>query len=191
MEHLRKAIDAVMEKEPSGFKEAIRLELMSRLGESLDAARSALASTIVEVNVGAPSAPPSTLPSKKMVAPQSPAAGVENEPPSGVDEDLMKEIQAIFGMGAKAEAEKPTAKDDDISLDPNFEKEYLNKSFKVGAHKVQFKQIGLGLSKPIRVYVDGERWELFPGPEAANKAVKEYIKELEAEAQATEKQKGT
>ena len=184
MGNLRKAIDAISDKEPSGFKEAIQSELKSRLAESLRSARDAVAATIVEVNVGAPSAPPSTMPSKKMVAPQSPAAGVE----TGMDEDLMKEIQAIFGMGTKAEAEKPTAKDDDISLDPNFEKEYLQKSFKLGTHKVQFKQIGLVLSKPIRVYVGGERWELFPGPESANKAVKEYIKELEAEANAVEKQ---
>jgi hypothetical protein len=48
----------------------------------------------------------------------------------------------------------------------------------VEGHKVTIKQIGLGLSKPVRVYVDGNRWEFFPGPDAAMRAVKPYINSL-------------
>ena len=186
MENTRKAIDAVMGKEASLFQRAIVSELKSRLSVSLSEARKEVAKSIVEVDVGAPSAPPSTVPSKKMTAPQSPAAGVAEKSP--LDDDLMKEIKALFGIGAKADEAKPVAKDDDISLDPNFEKEYLSKSMVLDGHKVQFKQIGLGLSKPIRVYVDGQRWELFPGPEAAMRATKEYMKELAAEAEKKKKE---
>lgn len=181
MENLRKAIDAIGNKESVLFKEAISDELVRRLRESLlkNQAETANHILVSEVNVGAPSAPPSTSPSKKMVAPQSPAAGVETAMEG--DEELMKELQAAFGLGVKADTEKPIAKDDDISLDPNFEKEYLSKSLSLDGHKIQLKQIGLGLSKPVRVYVDGQRWELFPGPESAMKALKPYLKELDAE----------
>jgi len=179
MENLHKAIQAIGEKEAVAFKDAILTELLLRVGQTLDQRRVSIAHDILEANVLAPSASPATPPPSG----KQPPSGVTEKP---MDEDLMKELQAIFGIGAKADETKPVAKDDDVSLDPNFEKEYLTKSFAINGVKVQFKQIGLGLSKPIRVYVDGQRWELFPGPEAAIQATKQYVKELAAEAKKKE-----
>jgi hypothetical protein len=64
---------------------------------------------------------------------------------------------------------------DDISLDPNFEKEFYHSSQKYKGQDVLIKQLGTGFGKPVRVYINGRRWEFFPGPKAAMKATKDYI----------------
>jgi hypothetical protein len=164
------AIEAIVAKDPSGFKEAVVRSLSRKLTDTLLRAREAVAASVMEANVLAPSAPAST------------GAPVRGKPPAGVDtameDELSDEMKGVFGMEPEKVSMRAVAKDDDISLDPNFEKEYLSKSVDMSGHKVQLKQIGLGLSKPIRVYIDGERWELFPGPDAAMKATKEHIKTL-------------
>jgi hypothetical protein len=35
--------------------------------------------------------------------------------------------------------------------------------------------LGTGFGKPVRVYINGRRWEFFAGPKVAMKATKEYI----------------
>lgn len=173
MDENRTAIDAISEKDPAAFKDAVVKSLSRKLTDVLARSRDVVAASVMEANVLAPSAPATT---------GKPARG---NAPAGVDvameDDMSDEIKSVFGMDAEKVAARPVAKDDDISLDPNFEKEYLTKSVEMDGHKVALKQIGLGLSKPIRVYVDGERWELFPGPEAAMKATKEYLKTLAKE----------
>jgi len=64
---------------------------------------------------------------------------------------------------------------DDISLDPNFEKEYFQSSMLHQNQRITVKQVGTGLGKPVRIYINDRRWELFPGPKVALKSAKEYI----------------
>lgn len=71
-----------------------------------------------------------------------------------------------------------TSQDGETDLDPNFEKEFYIKEMEYKGHKVVLKQVGLGLSKPIRVYVDNKKWEFFPGQESAIKSVRSYIDEM-------------
>ena len=133
---------------------------------------------VTEANVVAPSAPTTGAKVGIPGSERSNAGGVEV--PDPLADGLRDEIETAFGVKGD-NASKPIAKDDDISLDPNFEKEFFIKEMDVDGHKVTIKQIGLGLSKPVRVYVDGNRWEFFPGPDAAMKAVKPYLASLNQE----------
>jgi len=135
---------------------------------------------VTEANVIAPSAPATGAKAGIPGSERSNAGGAEVADP--LADGLRDEIETAFGVKGD-NSSKPTAKDDDISLDPNFEKEFFIKEMDVDGHKVTIKQIGLGLSKPVRVYVDGNRWEFFAGPEAAMKAVKPYITSLNQEEQ--------
>ena len=53
---------------------------------------------------------------------------------------------------------------EDPALDPALEKEYYLKSIEQGKHTITLKTIGIGKNKPVSVYIDGFRWEMFPGP---------------------------
>jgi len=189
MENLQKAIDATKEKNPTGFKEVVSAELASRLYTAINTKKESISKTVTansetvdvessdnepavtEANVIAPSAP---VAGGKVGIPGSERgnAGV-GEVPDPLEDELKEEVENAFGL--KGDTDKLTAKDDDISLDPNFEKEFYIKEMDYNGHKVTLKQIGLGLSKPVRVYVDDKRWEFFAGPEAAIKASKTYI----------------
>ena len=64
---------------------------------------------------------------------------------------------------------------DDTVLDPEFSKEYYLKSFHVGENRVVIKTIGIGKNRPVSVYINDKRWELFPGPDGAKKEAKSFI----------------
>ena len=198
MENIKNAIDATKEKNAIDFKKFVGAELSNRLysaintkkeeiskvltanqEESSDAVESATTDTEVsEANVLAPSAPAA---GGKVGIPGSDRSNSgAGEVPDPLEAGLRDEIETAFGV--KGNAGAPTAKDDDISLDPNFEKEFFMKEMDYKGHKVTIKQIGLGLSKPVRVYVDGNRWEFFPGPQSAVKAAKDYVDGMSAES---------
>ena len=64
---------------------------------------------------------------------------------------------------------------DDTVLDPTYDKEYFLKSFDVGENRVVIKTIGIGRNKPVSIYINDARWELFPGPIYGEKEVKKFI----------------
>ncbi len=64
---------------------------------------------------------------------------------------------------------------DDPTLDPSLEREYFHKSFEEGDSTVTIKTIGVGRNKPVSVYIDGMRWEMFTGPKTAEKETKKFL----------------
>lgn len=187
MDNIKKAVETLLTKNPIEFKETIGNELSSRVFAAIKARKESVASGIAltqeesvvvsEAGLAAPSAPSSGGKVGKLGSERSNsgAAGVADP----LDDDLRAELELAFGLGKESpkESEK-IAKDDDLSLDPNFEKEFYMSETDYKGHKVMLKQVGLGLSKPIRVYVDGKRWEFFAGPEIAEKASHSYIDQL-------------
>ena len=64
---------------------------------------------------------------------------------------------------------------DDPTLDPGMEREYFLKSVEIGDVLVTIKTIGVGKNKPVSVWLDDQRWEMFPGPVNAEKEAEEFI----------------
>jgi hypothetical protein len=77
------------------------------------------------------------------------------------------------GMMSPAETQGTLS---DPTLDPGLEKEYFMKTIEVGDHVITLKTIGIGRNKPVSVYIDGYRWEMFPGPIKAEKETVAFIK---------------
>ena len=93
----------------------------------------------------------------------------------------MSHIDATFRLWEEGEevvdaAAAAVGTPDDTVLDPAFEKEYFLKTFEVKNNTITIKSIGMGRNKPVSVYINDERWELFAGPQTAEKQVTEYIK---------------
>lgn len=65
--------------------------------------------------------------------------------------------------------------DEDPVLDPSMDREFFLKSFEVGENTVTIKTIGVGKNKPVSVYINGVRWEMFPGPIRAEEEAKKFI----------------
>jgi hypothetical protein len=76
---------------------------------------------------------------------------------------------------APAEAEL-TPDSPEIALDPRLEKEIFIDTFEVNGKTVIIKSLGLGITKPVVVYIDDKRWEVFPGPRIAKREVRRHIK---------------
>jgi len=94
---------------------------------------------------------------------------------------MQRQIDAVMDNSVDIASLKPVPggfeikKQPDDGLNPTLDKEFLMKTFQHNGKIVELKQIGLGLSRPIRVYIDGSRWNFFPGLESAAKMAKEYI----------------
>ena len=94
---------------------------------------------------------------------------------------MQKQIDAVMDNSVDIASLKPVPggfeikKQQDDGLNPTLDKEFLMKTFQHNGKIVELKQIGLGMSRPIRVYIDGTRWNFFPGIESAMKMTKEYI----------------
>ena len=71
---------------------------------------------------------------------------------------------------------------EDPTLDPTFEKEFWHSSFEIGEDVVTLKTLGVGRNKPVSVYINDSRWELFPGPKTAEKQAKAFIKSKQFES---------
>ena len=188
MENIKKAVDATQEKNAIEFREVIASELAKRLYSALNTKKESISKSlssdslepeeaVAEAIVGAPSAPATG--GRVGIAGSDRANAGAGEVPDPLEVELKAEIESAFGL--KNETDKAIAKDSDVSLDPNFEKEFYVKEMDYNGHKVVLKQVGLGLSKPVRVYVDNKRWEFFAGPELALKASKSYIDGFEAD----------
>ena len=108
-------------------------------------------------------------------------------------ETMQKQIDAVTDNSVDISSIKPVPggfeirKDEDNGLNPTLEKEFLVKTFQHNGKIVELKQIGLGLSRPIRVYIDGSRWNFFPGLESATEMTKEYIEMTANKSQAVTK----
>ena len=96
-------------------------------------------------------------------------------------ETMQKQIDAVMDNSVDIASLKPVPggfeikKQSDDGLNPTLDKEFLMKTFQHNGKIVELKQIGLGMSRPIRVYIDGTRWNFFPGIDSAVNMTKEYI----------------
>lgn len=94
---------------------------------------------------------------------------------------MQRQIDAVMDNSVDIASLKPVPggfeirKQQDDGLNPTLDKEFLMKTFQHNGKIVELKQVGLGMSRPIRVYIDGTRWNFFPGIESATKMTKEYI----------------
>ena len=71
---------------------------------------------------------------------------------------------------------------EDPTLDPELSKEYFLSSFEEGDTLVTLKTIGVGRNKPVSVYYDEKRWEMFPGPKKAKSEAIKFINSKQYEA---------
>lgn len=157
---LKSVIETLMKKEAPKFKSLIQKELTSRIHSKIEELKKALSGSIVTGVEGekekeeAPVALPENLPG-------APSAPPVTTPMKAGD---LRIVPTAAGSAK-----------DDISLDPNFEKEFYHSNEKYKNQEILVKQLGTGFGKPVRVYINGRRWEFFPGPKAGVKAAKSYI----------------
>ncbi len=154
---LKSVIETLIKKEAPKFKGLIQKELASRIHDKIEELKKALSGQIV-TGVGEKEEAPQSLPENLPGAPSAPPT----TPP--VKAGDLKIVPTAAGSAK-----------DDISLDPNFEKEFYQSAQKYKGQDVLIKQLGTGFGKPVRVYINGRRWEFFPGPKAAMSATKNYI----------------
>ena len=177
--HITDAVESLENSDAIGFKKLINDELSVRLYKRISLFKKemqnqnedATDADVTEAQTFAPSAAGGA----KASGGANSGAGQVLDP---LDDDVMGEIESAFGLGDEVDEEEVVAKDEDSSLDPNFEKEYFFKEMNYKGHKITIKQLGLGLSKPVRAYVNGKRWELFAGPDVAMKTTKTYVDEM-------------
>lgn len=84
-------------------------------------------------------------------------------------------LEASESSTAPSEKEA-TVDSPEIALDPRLEKEIWIDSFEVNGKIVVIKSLGLGITKPVVVYIDDKRWEVFPGPRIAKREARRHIK---------------
>jgi hypothetical protein len=154
---LKSVIETLIKKEAPKFKSLIQKELASRIHSKIEELKKTLSGQIV-TGVGEKGEAAQPLPENLPGAPSAPPV---TTPMKAGD---LKIVPTAAGSAK-----------DDISLDPNFEKEFYNSSSKYKGQEIIIKQLGTGFGKPVRVYINGRRWEFFPGPKAAVKATKDYI----------------
>ena len=71
---------------------------------------------------------------------------------------------------------------DDPTLDPEMEKEFFHSSFEEGDTLVTIKTLGVGRNKPVSVYLNDRRWEMFPGPKRAKTEAMKFVKSKQYES---------
>jgi uncharacterized protein (UPF0147 family) len=197
---LKSVIETLIKKEAPKFKSLIQKELASRIHSKIEELKKALSGSIVtgvedkkkeekpvalpENLPGAPSAPPAATPKENPnTTSDVPSPEQQKKEAEKAAEQQKKATESLAKAFKKSGDLKivPTAAGsakDDISLDPNFEKEFYHSSQKYKDQEIVMKQLGTGFAKPVRVYINGRRWEFFPGPKAAMKASKEYIDQM-------------
>ena len=77
----------------------------------------------------------------------------------------------------KDETQKVAAEGDkeDIALDPEFQKEFVLKTFDYKGKVITLKKVGMGASAPVSAYVDGKRKDIFLTLKQARKGIKTII----------------
>ena len=68
-----------------------------------------------------------------------------------------------------------SADKDDITLDPEFQKEFFLKTFEYKGKVVTLKKVGMGASAPVSAYVDDKRTEIFLTLQQAEREIKNII----------------
>lgn len=170
---LKSVIETLIKKETPKFKSLIQKELAARIHSKLEELKRALSGGSLGVTEpikqpigenlpGAPTAPPAADPNATAQGAQPPTPE-----PAPLKPVKPKDIKIVPTAAGSAK--------DDMSLDPNFEKEFYHSSEKYKNQEILIKQLGTGFGKPVRVYINGRRWEFFPGPKAAMKATRAYI----------------
>lgn len=154
---LKTVIETLMKKEASKFRGLIQKELASKINSKLEELKKAL--------------------SGQMLAQGKPSTVNEigGTIPSGMAPSAPPAVSPIKAGDLRIVPTAAGANKDDVSLDPNFEKEFFFKSYTYKGQNVIVKQVGTGFGKPVRIYINDRRWEFFPGPKTAEKATKEYI----------------
>lgn len=110
------------------------------------------------------------------------------------EETMRKEIDAATDSSLDILSLKPvpggfevkTKQDDGIN--PTLDKEFLLKTFLHKGRMIELKQMGLGMSRPIRSYIDGKRWNFFPGMESAEEMTKNHINLLAKQEKTKQKE---
>lgn len=159
---LRSVIETLIRKEAPKFKSLIQKELSARIHSKIEELKKALSGQIV---TGVKEAEPQALPENLPGAPSAPPV---TSPTKAGD---LRIVPTAAGSAK-----------DDMSLDPNFEKEFYHSKSKYKNQDILIKQLGTGFGKPVRVYINGRRWEFFPGPKAGIKAAKDYIDDMVKDA---------
>ena len=174
---LKSVVETLMKKEATKFRGLIQKELASKVHAKIEELKKALSSgtvggqpTTVSEFPMAPSAPVATSPSNTAGAADAGGLGAP-APAKPLKEKDIKIVPTAAG-----------ANKDDVSLDPNFEKEFYVNSYDYKGQKVIIKQVGTGFGKPVRIYINDRRWEFFPGPKVAEKATKAYIDTMMTDA---------
>jgi hypothetical protein len=159
---LKSVIETLIRKEAPKFKSLIQKELASRIHSKIEELKKALSGQIV---TGVKQETPQPLPENLPGAPSAPPV---TTPMRAGD---LKIVPTAAGSAK-----------DDMSLDPNFEKEFYHSKTNYKNQDILIKQLGTGFGKPVRVYINGRRWEFFPGPKAGLKAAKGYIDDMVKDA---------
>lgn len=184
---IKSVIEALVKKEASAFRKMVMKELASRIHTKLEGLKKSLSAEFLaaadmadDVSEELPISPSATHTSAPMTKnPMTPGA---------VPTDAMPQKEPVPGKVVPIKKIKPSdlrvvpttagSVRDDASLDPAIEKEFFLKSENYKNQEITIKQVGTGLGKPVRVYINGRRWEFFPGPKAAMTATKEYVDQL-------------
>lgn len=88
--------------------------------------------------------------------------------------NLIEEAEESRPEKKEAEASEEGDKDD-ITLDPEFQKEFFLKTFEYKDKVITLKKVGMGASAPVSAYVDGKRKDIFLTLKQARKGIKKII----------------
>jgi hypothetical protein len=181
-------IEALLKKEASLFRKMIMKELANRIHTKLEGLKKTLSSQLLadyqdEMNEDipvSPSAPPSENPLKKN--PMTPGVVSTDDMPKKEPVPGPMKLPKIKTSELRIVPTAAGSVRDDASLDPAIDKEFFIRSETYKNQEITIKQVGTGLGKPVRVYINGRRWEFFPGPKAAMSATREYVDQMVKDA---------
>jgi len=88
--------------------------------------------------------------------------------------NLIEEAEDSRPEKKQAEASEEGDKDD-ITLDPEFQKEFFLNTFEYKDKVITLKKVGMGASAPVSAYVDGKRKDIFLTLKQARKGIKKII----------------
>jgi ribosomal protein L21E len=87
---------------------------------------------------------------------------------------LIEEAEESRPEKKEAEASEEGDKDD-VTLDPEFQKEFFLKTFEHKGKVITLKKVGMGASAPVSAYVDGKRKDIFLTLKQARRGIKKII----------------
>lgn len=177
-ENLIKAFESAKIGNAEAFRSAIVQEMHARINDVLDARKDT-------IGFGLLGESPDPTP-EKSETPEQPQAQSNS---MSVNPELKAEIDSLLGADDSGSLGASIPSKDDISLDPSIEREYLMSTEDYKDHKISIKQFGTGLNRPVRVYINDQRWECFPGPKKGLSMAKEHIDNMVKEARQAQRAK--